>query len=160
MLRLFLLAFTVFITLPLSAKPKAYLDINDSFWSPNPRLVIDGKDLKPGFFGYSDLPEAFASNPQALKYAESFNSYRICANIGLWGGLAAALTYVLASENFDSGTYLGIIGLGLVPGSICGGIAQIKFFRAINSYNGVYDADSIGYEITPSDKGFGLALRF
>lgn len=162
MKKIALLICAFLFTQTLFAKPKAYFEVEDRFWYPNPRIVVDGNEYKPGFWGIRGLPEAFASNPKAQAYAESFDSYRKCTVISMWAGLGAALAYLVATsgDDYDSGTYWSIFGVGFVTGTMCAARGQTKLRKAINTYNGVYDPEPVGYKITPIDKGLGLAIRF
>ena len=145
------------------AKPKAYFDIDDSFFS-SPRLVIDGKEHKYGFWGFSDIPEAVASDPLAKALAQDYVTYRNWGHGLVWTGLVAAIAYAIAtdSDDFDGGTYWGIFALGFIPGLVLQVRSQQKLVRSVNQYNGIYSntQESTSWQITPANKGLGLALRF
>lgn len=163
---IFSIILSTLITLPAFAKPKAYFDVDDSFWS-GPRIVIDGKDHTPGFFGFSNLPEAFQSDPQAQAFAEQYRTYRNWGQGLVWGGLVGAISYLAITvnddkdRNFDAGTYWTIFLIPFITGAVLQARANTKLIRAINQYNGVYDtATTTQWQFTPADKGLGFAIRF
>lgn len=163
-MRLILVALTlVTFTSQGMAKPRAYLDVQDKFFS-QPQLMIDGKEVKLGFWGFQDLPAAMMSDPEAYQLAESHRYYRNWGHGLVLGGLAAALIYLSStnSDSFDSGTYWTIFGAGFIPGVILHGRANTKFVRAINQYNGVYSdtPKAASWQIGPASKGLGLAVHF
>lgn len=148
------------------AQPKAYFDVEDSFFS-SPRLVVDGKELTLGFWGFKNLPEALSSDAKARELAESYRIYRNWGHGLLWGGLGAAIIYAAATSSSDSAndnfkleTYWTLFAIGFIPGIFLQARANTKLIRAINQYNGVYSTETTGWKITPATKGLGIAIHF
>ncbi len=164
-MRHFVFFIVLILAFPASSKPKAYFDVNDSLFS-SPRLVIDNKVHTPGFFGFSGIAEAMSSDPKAYELARDYRLYANWAQGFIWTGLIAAFIYAQStisddSQSFNSGTYLGIFGIGFIPGLILTSRSNTKLIRAVNQFNGVYSADeTAAWQITPASKGLGLAIHF
>jgi len=157
---------TLALLTPVHAKPRAYFDQEDELFSP-PKLMVDGKEISLGFWGFKDVPQALASDPEAYQLAESHRIYRNWGHGLVFGGLAAALIYLFSvrsdsSSDFDSGTYWTLFGAGFIPGVIFHGRANTKLVRALNQYNGVYQdsTKTASWQIGPASKGLGLAIHF
>src|SRR5262245_29312918 len=84
------------------AQPKAYIDLEDGFWGTNHRLVIDGKDYRPGFTGFSDLQTAYASDPVAVSLIQKYEAYGMWANLFFWGTIAGLIAYSAKDEDDQS----------------------------------------------------------
>ncbi|MEZ4872432.1 MAG: hypothetical protein R2827_09360 [Bdellovibrionales bacterium] len=132
----------------LLAKPKAYFDVNDSVFFKEPRIVVDGKEVRLSFFGFEGLAEAFSADPKAKKLAEQYESRSAWASGLFLGGAAAAIAYSMATQNdtnsdgessYNSDTAWGIFAAGLIPSAIMSGLAGGKLIKAFNQYNGVYE---------------------
>jgi hypothetical protein len=114
---------------------RAYLE-RDSLWTA-PDVSVDGKVYSFHFFvGYSDLPDAMKSNPEAAQFADAASSQMIWGNSLLFGGLAGALVY-LNQSNPNYGTYWLIFLSGFVPGILLHAAAEMNINKAINTYNGI-----------------------
>lgn len=156
---------TIVICLSLSstgfAKPKAYFDVKDEFFSPV-ELKVDDKTIDRSFWsGYDDLRQALKTNPKATELANDHVLYARWSNALLWGSLAGAVVYGTTTDEFDSGTYWGIFLAGFIPAIVLGVRSQQKLIRSLNHYNGIYSLDSKDtVRIGPANKGLGLALYF
>lgn len=146
----------------LWAKPKAYFDADDNFWRPNHRIVVDGKEYRPGFFGFRNIDEAMKADPLAQALASDYECYSGWAQGFFWGGLIASVVYSAASssDDYEAGIDLGLLLAGFLPAVYFGAKAHVKLTRAINQYNGIYQAQESSWEIRPATKGLGLAVVF
>lgn len=163
----FLIINTLILAMALQAqaKPKAYIDHEDSLFGGQ-SMYVDGKEVEFGFLGFQDIPKAMESNPKAAELARAHVAYRNWGFGLTMAGLVGALAYSLNTDStgnnrFDSGTYLAILAVGVIPGTILQARSITKLVRAINEYNGVYAMEQeASLELTPATNGFGLALRF
>ena len=142
------------------AEVKAHINMEESFWS-DPNLTVDGKHFEfNALTGYKGLTEAMASNPQAAAYAEKYQNSLFWGNTFLFGGLATAIIYAMATasdDEFNSGTYWAIFLGGFIPGVYNLKYSQVYLYKAINTYNGINGKTSRSNQ---QNAPLGLALKF
>ncbi|MBL7554902.1 MAG: hypothetical protein JNM24_03700 [Bdellovibrionaceae bacterium] len=110
---LFSILFVFMTAISSFAEPKAYYKEKDFFFQ-FPAVVIDGQLYQQKFWsGRFEVAEAMKSNPAAYKLAKDYESYMNKKSLFLWGGFAAALTYMISSgDAYNSAIYWGLFGTG------------------------------------------------
>jgi hypothetical protein len=127
-----------FISIPVAqAEVRAYLE-RSSIWT-KPTINVDGTDYQQHFFvGFSDLPEAMHSVPEAAEYARLAQQEEIWGS-SLWlGGIAAAILYASAKGGSGESWNVGwlLIAAGIIPGAMLRSAGHVNLNKAINAYNG------------------------
>ena len=159
-----LLSITILFSSSLYAKPKAYFEYEKESFFSRPKLIIDGKSYNYG----AKLSEYMESNPMAQKYMEKSENFQRYGNSFLWGGLTAALIYLVSnqenadgSSSFDSTTYWGIFVFGgLLPATYFRRHMVIYRTKALNHYNGIYDDKASLFPSTNNPLKIGLKFNF
>lgn len=162
-----LFALFIAVTFSFSAMahpPKAYMSVEPGFFDGGPKVFVNGFEIKPSFSGY-DLTHAMKDNALAVEYAKKHMEYSKWAGISLWGGLGAAVGYLVASRpNTNFGVYWGVFAAGLFTAAGLGKASQSYLFKAINTYNGVdtKKTSQLGFSIAPIENGgvLGMNLDF
>lgn len=81
----------------------------------NNDIVWDKKIYKSGVIveSYEDIDTMFTDSTETQNQIRKANDYSVKSSLFLWGGTAAALTYLFSTIDSDMGVYWGIFAAGL-----------------------------------------------
>lgn len=122
-------------------------DSNKSFRNKwNNDIVWNKKIYKSGAIvqTYDDVKSMYTDSQETQDKISLSNEYSKKSSIFLWGGFAAAITYLVSSDDPSMGTYWGLFGVGFFPGLYYERKRNNLIDGAIENYNKVK-----GYSLSP-----------
>lgn len=162
----FTLIFLLISSASLANTPKAYMDMELSFFAGPPSVFVNGKEVRSGFFTMQryEISDLMSDNPSALAFAEKHEQHAKWASVSLWGGLAGALAYMAISgaDKYRDDVYWGIFGVGFFSAIVLNQYSNAYLMKAINTYNGVDAQKSaqLQFSIQPVREGASLAAKY